>query len=185
MTGCCAFGCSQSSGSGKKLFAVPLRKADLRRQKAWLHMIGRKNFVPTRSSKLCEDHFTPDQFEPRIWQSHGIKKLKPNAVPTKFSHRLPKPVRRPPREREMGNIQAGEPMQEEDSIQTLPSLDSTAALTAQALPTHTAAQSSEVQNCDQESAPQAGFAGPPVGESHAIPAFSSRAHAATYSHNHP
>lgn len=111
-------------------------------------------------------------------------------------------------------------MQEEDSIQTLPSLDSTAALTgvvfppsqiienmllqgdelmqvalnciltkftisAQALPTHTAAQSSEVQNCDQESAPQAGFAGPPVGESHAIPAFSSRAHAATYSHNHP
>ncbi|XP_040065081.1 peroxynitrite isomerase THAP4-like [Ixodes scapularis] len=165
MTGCCAFGCSQSSGSGKKLFAVPLRKADLKRQKVWLHMIGRKNFVPTRSSKLCEDHFAPDQFEPRIWPSHGIKTLKPDAVPTKFSHRLPKPVRRPPQEREMGNIQAGEPMQEEDSIQTLPFLDSTAALTVYnfstiALPTHTEAQSSKVQNCDQESVPQAG---PPVG----------------------
>ncbi|KAM7282787.1 uncharacterized protein ISCGN_000028 [Ixodes scapularis] len=51
-------------------------------------------------------------------------------------------------------------MQGEDSIQTLPSLDSTAALTAQALPTHTEAQSSKVQNCDQESVPQVD---PPVG----------------------
>ncbi|XP_042146328.1 uncharacterized protein LOC121835861, partial [Ixodes scapularis] len=48
---------------------------------------------------------------------------------------------------------------EDDSIQTLPSLHSTAALTAQALPSHTEAQSSKVQNCDQESVPQAG---PPV-----------------------
>lgn len=108
-------------------------------------------------------------------------------------------------------------MHEEDSIQTLPSLHSTAALTgvvflpsqiienmlvqgdeliqvalnciltkftisARDLPSHTEAQSSKVQNCDEESVPQAG---PPVGESHAIPAFSSRAHAATCSHDHP
>ncbi|XP_049274484.1 aggrecan core protein-like isoform X3 [Rhipicephalus sanguineus] len=47
--------------------------------------IGRANFTGTTSTRLCEDHFTQDQFEPLILQNLGIKKLKLDAVPSIFT----------------------------------------------------------------------------------------------------
>ncbi|KAH8038079.1 hypothetical protein HPB51_021636 [Rhipicephalus microplus] len=44
-------------------------------------------------------HFTNDQFEPKVLEAHGLKKLKPNAIPTLFSHRPPPKERKPPSKR--------------------------------------------------------------------------------------
>ncbi|XP_049267540.1 THAP domain-containing protein 1-like [Rhipicephalus sanguineus] len=102
MPACCAFGCSTQSGKGLALFSVPLGKHDKTRRKAWLHRIGRKNFKPTKSSKLCERHFTDDQFEQTILRSFGTKKLKCSAVPSIFSHRPEKRPRKAPHPRGAG-----------------------------------------------------------------------------------
>ncbi|KAK8763257.1 hypothetical protein V5799_034134, partial [Amblyomma americanum] len=66
--------------------------------------IGRKGFRPTKCSKLCELHFTEDQFEPIILRKLGIKKLKCTAVLSIFSHRPAKLPRKPPHPR--GTIHA-------------------------------------------------------------------------------
>nr|XP_037275730.1 uncharacterized protein LOC119168427 [Rhipicephalus microplus] len=98
MPACCAVGCSSSIAKGNKLFVVPRGKNNEERRAVWLHRIDRKNFDCHRG-RLCEKHFTMDQFEPAILAQTGIKKLKPNAVPSIFAHRpLPK-ERKPPRKR--------------------------------------------------------------------------------------
>ncbi|XP_075729902.1 uncharacterized protein LOC142771862 isoform X3 [Rhipicephalus microplus] len=43
-------------------------------------------------------HFTEDQFEPRILKEFGKKKLKPNAIPTLFSHRPTVKQEKPPQQ---------------------------------------------------------------------------------------
>ncbi|XP_075744798.1 uncharacterized protein LOC142803560 [Rhipicephalus microplus] len=94
----CAVACSSSIAKGSKLFVVPRGKNNEERRAVWLHRIGRKNFDCHRG-RLCEKHFTMDQYEPAILAQTGIKKLKPNAVPSIFVHRpLPK-ERKPPRKR--------------------------------------------------------------------------------------
>ncbi|XP_075723519.1 uncharacterized protein LOC119178198 [Rhipicephalus microplus] len=98
MPTCCAVGCSSSIAKGDKLFVVPRGKNNEERRAVWLHRIGRKNFDCHRG-RLCEKHFKMDQYEPAILAQTGIKKLKPNAVPSIFAHRpLPK-ERKPPRKR--------------------------------------------------------------------------------------
>lgn len=78
---------------------IPQGKRDGLRREQWLLNIGRKNFVPTKNSVVCERHFTEDQFEPRILKEFGKKKLRPNAVPTIFSHRpVVKQEKPPPQE---------------------------------------------------------------------------------------
>ncbi|XP_049523477.1 uncharacterized protein LOC119453068 isoform X13 [Dermacentor silvarum] len=96
---CCAYNCCKKREDGYAVFAIPQGKRDVLRKKQWLHNIGRKNFVPTKNSVVCELHFTEDQFEPRILREFGKKKLKPNAVPTIFSHRPVVKHRKPPRQR--------------------------------------------------------------------------------------
>ncbi|XP_077519864.1 uncharacterized protein LOC144129616 [Amblyomma americanum] len=97
MPQCCAYNCSNRPEDGYAVFMVPQGKRDRLKTKQWLHYIGRKNFVPTRSSVVCEAHFSDDQFEPLILQKYGKKKLKPNAVPKLFSHRPAVKPRKPPR----------------------------------------------------------------------------------------
>ncbi|KAL1472668.1 hypothetical protein MTO96_022890 [Rhipicephalus appendiculatus] len=77
---CCAFGCSNSVLRGKRLFRIPLSEKDAARRQMWLAIIKREGFVPTAGSRLCEDHFEPDQFEQH--RADGRKLLKCNAVPT-------------------------------------------------------------------------------------------------------
>ncbi|XP_037526220.2 uncharacterized protein LOC119403350 [Rhipicephalus sanguineus] len=82
---CCAYGCRSRFADGKKLFSLPSGKRDRERRLTWLLRIGRANFTGTTSTRLCEDHFTQDQFEPLILQNLGIKKLKLDAVPSIFT----------------------------------------------------------------------------------------------------
>ncbi|XP_064475681.1 uncharacterized protein LOC135389575 [Ornithodoros turicata] len=96
MPGCCAVSCRNRTEDGKKLFAIPQGKANDIRRKVWLRRIGRKNFTATGNTRLCEDHFTVDQFEPLILAKTGEKKLKFNAVPSIFSHRPVEKTRKPP-----------------------------------------------------------------------------------------
>ncbi|XP_077529909.1 uncharacterized protein LOC144142350 isoform X2 [Haemaphysalis longicornis] len=98
---CCAFGCPTKDGIGKRLFLIPSGKRDAQRRKVWVHRIGRADFKPTLQSRLCEDHFTEDQFEPQILKKLGVKKLKPNATPSIFSHRKPPKPRKPPARRDV------------------------------------------------------------------------------------
>ncbi|XP_049523908.1 THAP domain-containing protein 3-like [Dermacentor silvarum] len=85
-------GCASRRENGFTLFTIPRRKNDTARRRKWIHSIGRKDFVPTKHTVLCELHFTYDQFEPLILEQYGRKKLKPNAVPTIFSHRSALPL---------------------------------------------------------------------------------------------
>ncbi|XP_075533995.1 uncharacterized protein LOC142567709 isoform X2 [Dermacentor variabilis] len=83
---CCAFGCRSRISEGKKLFTIPSGKADELRRKEWVRRIGRENFTPTTSTRLCEDHFTDDQFEAIVLERYGVKKLRRDAVPTIFCY---------------------------------------------------------------------------------------------------
>ncbi|XP_077487974.1 THAP domain-containing protein 5-like isoform X2 [Amblyomma americanum] len=96
---CCAYNCSKRPEDGYAVFMIPQGKRDGLRKNQWLYNIGRKNFIPTKNSVVCELHFTEDQFEPRILHELGKKKLRPNAVPTIFSHRPVPKQRKPPRQR--------------------------------------------------------------------------------------
>ncbi|XP_075728237.1 uncharacterized protein LOC119182934 isoform X3 [Rhipicephalus microplus] len=82
---CCAYGCHSRFVDRKKLFALPLGKRDRKRRLTWLLRIGRANFTGTDSTRLCEDHFSQEQFEPLILKNLGVKKLKQDAVPSIFA----------------------------------------------------------------------------------------------------
>ncbi|KAH8019128.1 hypothetical protein HPB51_016766 [Rhipicephalus microplus] len=96
---CCAFGCRNRTEDGKKLFCIPRGKQNLTRRKVWLHRIGRKVFEPSATARLCEDHFTEDQFEPIILKNTGEKKLRKFATPSIFLHRPDAKPRKPPPKR--------------------------------------------------------------------------------------
>uniref|UniRef100_A0A0K8RA75 Putative apoptosis associated protein n=1 Tax=Ixodes ricinus TaxID=34613 RepID=A0A0K8RA75_IXORI len=98
MPSCCAVNCTSSAVKGRRLFSVPCGEQNIERRKEWLHRIGRKG-LEARAWRLCEDHFTDDQFEQMILKKTGVKKLKPYAVPSIFSHRIFPKKRGPPRDR--------------------------------------------------------------------------------------
>ncbi|XP_049516576.1 THAP domain-containing protein 1-like [Dermacentor silvarum] len=75
MPSCSAFGCRTRETDGKRLFRIPSAKRDAAQRKVWLQRISRADFNPTQWSRLCEDHFTDDQFELVILQSCGTKKI--------------------------------------------------------------------------------------------------------------
>lgn len=92
---CCAYGCHSRFTDGKKLFSLPWGQRDGERRRQWLLRIGRADFVGTQSTRLCEDHFTEDQFEPLILQRFGTKKLKPDAIPSIFMPMVPIKTEKP------------------------------------------------------------------------------------------
>ncbi|GBN09668.1 hypothetical protein AVEN_33507-1 [Araneus ventricosus] len=93
MPTCCAVGCSDSVKSGFKLYRLPVGKRNAERRKQWLHRIGRDKWIPNENSKLCEVHFTEDQFENHRADKRRL--LKQTAVPSVFSHLLPQKSRKP------------------------------------------------------------------------------------------
>ncbi|XP_077516522.1 THAP domain-containing protein 5-like [Amblyomma americanum] len=96
---CCAYGCNNRGGSGKKKLPIPSGKRNAARRKVWLHRIGRAHFDNVLDPRLCEDHFTEDQFESQVLMNYGIKKLRPDAVPSLFVHRKRRTPRKPPTKR--------------------------------------------------------------------------------------
>ncbi|KAH8025455.1 hypothetical protein HPB51_008370 [Rhipicephalus microplus] len=81
MPGCCAVGCSNKTEDGFSLYNIPRGIRNSARREVWLQKISREDFRATPSTRLCEEHFTPDQFEPLALE-HGVKKLRRDAVPT-------------------------------------------------------------------------------------------------------
>ncbi|KAL3175117.1 hypothetical protein MRX96_040511 [Rhipicephalus microplus] len=55
MPDCCACGGRNRTTDGKKFFSIPRGYDNISRRKIWLHRIGRKDFVPTENTRLCEN----------------------------------------------------------------------------------------------------------------------------------
>src|SRR5688572_29064402 len=87
MVGCSAPNCHNRSEKGVRHFAFP---AEQDRRKRWLINCRRDKWVPTSTSRLCEEHFDASQFESK--RMDGWRKLKSSAVPTIFSVPNPPPV---------------------------------------------------------------------------------------------
>jgi len=62
------------------IYRFPLNKPEL--LKKWLHQTKRKNFTPTKYSRLCSEHFVDDDY--LIRPGSDVKLLKDNAFPTIF-----------------------------------------------------------------------------------------------------
>ncbi|KAK0133556.1 THAP domain-containing protein 2 [Merluccius polli] len=105
MVGCAAFGCSNRSEKGVRMYGFP---KDIDRRKRWLAMVSRQNFNikgDNNNRKLCELHFEDNQF---MESKSGTRKLRPDAVPTTFIHR-PKPKRRKTPSRMMASAEVKTP----------------------------------------------------------------------------
>ncbi|XP_062385638.1 uncharacterized protein LOC134072799 [Sardina pilchardus] len=93
---CAAYGCSVRPGRDKRVHYFP---RDPTRRKRWEQGVRRKDWTPNNYSLLCEDHFEESQYESH--RADGLRKLKPNAVPTKFVFSKPERKRnsskRPPK----------------------------------------------------------------------------------------
>jgi len=83
MPSCSAANCKSKHEHGVRLFRWPSAPD---RARLWLERCGRADsgWQPKPSSRLCEKHFDPGQFEEH--RQDGWRKLKPNAVPTIFSN---------------------------------------------------------------------------------------------------
>uniref|UniRef100_A0A8D0B8S2 THAP domain containing 4 n=1 Tax=Salvator merianae TaxID=96440 RepID=A0A8D0B8S2_SALMN len=83
---CAALNCSNRQGKAPRGRAAvsfhrfPLK--DSKRLIQWLKAVQRDNWIPTKYSFLCSEHFTKDSFSKRKEDQHRL--LKPTAVPTIF-----------------------------------------------------------------------------------------------------
>eukprot|EP00095_Tigriopus_kingsejongensis_P003844 maker-scaffold20_size707684-snap-gene-3.12 protein:Tk03844 transcript:maker-scaffold20_size707684-snap-gene-3.12-mRNA-1 annotation:"52 kda repressor of the inhibitor of the protein kinase-like isoform x2" len=92
---CSAFGCSNHSGQGFRVFCFP---KDPQRRKDWAIKVRRDSWFPNDNSRLCEVHFVADQFI----QREGLKDkkiLKYDALPKIFDHQTKPPCARSIRNR--------------------------------------------------------------------------------------
>ncbi|KAM8845304.1 uncharacterized protein AB9W97_000515 [Spinachia spinachia] len=78
---CSAYGCTKrhSKGSDVNFFRFPF--GDNARLNQWLLNVRRRNWIPSKSSRLCSTHFKEDQF---FVDNEGKRRLKETAVPTIF-----------------------------------------------------------------------------------------------------
>ncbi|KAL7990800.1 hypothetical protein Chor_014230 [Crotalus horridus] len=83
---CAALNCSNRQGKAARGRAAvsfhrfPLK--DSKRLIQWLKAVQRDNWIPTKYSFLCSEHFTKDSFSKRLEDQHRL--LKPTAIPTIF-----------------------------------------------------------------------------------------------------
>ena len=91
---CCVVGCKGNYQNGPKVRVFRFPKSEERRLK-WQNAIHRDNFIPSDSSRVCEYHFTEQDF---IWQSTqqdtktgeivsvklNLPILKEHSIPSKF-----------------------------------------------------------------------------------------------------
>jgi len=61
---CSAYGCSESDESSKRLhfYRFPNREKSPNRHKKWIDFCKRKNFKPSKTSRLCSKHFKLEDF---------------------------------------------------------------------------------------------------------------------------
>ncbi|KAJ4448840.1 hypothetical protein ANN_00231 [Periplaneta americana] len=93
---CCANGCTNRrvKGGNIQFFTFPFK--DQERLKKWIAAVRRRNFLPTRHSRICSEHFTKEDYlvRPNI----NVPRLNSSAVPSIF-HAHPKKVTRKTRNR--------------------------------------------------------------------------------------
>ncbi|XP_055997738.1 52 kDa repressor of the inhibitor of the protein kinase-like [Ostrea edulis] len=83
---CAVYNCSTSSKVDKNVSFFRFPK-DAGLQKAWVHYCRRRDLTLTKCSKICEKHFTPDQYSrypPRLAElgyPNARAQLKDDAVP--------------------------------------------------------------------------------------------------------
>uniref|UniRef100_UPI00358EC00C THAP domain-containing protein 1-like n=1 Tax=Myxine glutinosa TaxID=7769 RepID=UPI00358EC00C len=111
MPGCCAFGCTNRHDKGFKMYRFP---SDPNRRKIWENKVSRVGWKPASSSKLCEAHFDPHQFE--CGRADQKMKLKNSAVPTIFCHRRTTKSRKSPKKRDQPTKEMCPPKQHETSL---------------------------------------------------------------------
>ncbi|XP_076321203.1 THAP domain-containing protein 2-like isoform X1 [Tachypleus tridentatus] len=75
MVYCVAYGCKNSSASGKSFFLFPYKEKEPARWRQWVRMVNRKNWTPSPHEKLCQDHFERSCFvsDPTVLDSVGFK----------------------------------------------------------------------------------------------------------------
>ncbi|RXG56302.1 THAP domain-containing protein 5 [Armadillidium vulgare] len=79
---CSAINSNKSTlNCGKSFFRFPLTNKKL--TKIWVMKMKRGKFYPSKFSKICSDHFTPDCINPGV--GFGKPTLKQNAIPTIFN----------------------------------------------------------------------------------------------------
>lgn len=80
---CCAYNCTNRQTTSKMLsfHRVPLNNPKLLKQ--WKLAIRRKDWEPTKTSLICSEHFTDDDYV--VKKSASVRpRLKPDAVPSIF-----------------------------------------------------------------------------------------------------
>ncbi|KAF6771962.1 hypothetical protein AHF37_09513 [Paragonimus kellicotti] len=88
MPQCCFAGCHNRTDDGRGLSFFRFPRRDVARTKSWVQACGREAFIPSQHSRVCSQHFSPDDFERDIrsellGSSHRRLRLKDTAVPTK------------------------------------------------------------------------------------------------------
>ncbi|GBO14552.1 DNA transposase THAP9, partial [Araneus ventricosus] len=77
---CCAYGCTERFVKGGH-FTFHCFPKDVFRRNLWEKQLRRDNFTSNNSTRICSKHFEAECFEK---EQFGKKRLKPDAVPTKF-----------------------------------------------------------------------------------------------------
>ncbi|CAL1298951.1 unnamed protein product [Larinioides sclopetarius] len=75
---CCAYGCTERYLKEGPLTFHRFPKDEIRR-KLWEKQLRRENFKSNNNTRICSKHF-----EAECWMQYGRKRLKPDAIPTKF-----------------------------------------------------------------------------------------------------
>ncbi|KAM7293615.1 uncharacterized protein ISCGN_023223 [Ixodes scapularis] len=86
MPGCSVPQCTNHCRRGTRMFRFPSSPT---RKKRWLAQVKRDRWEPTAAARVCAAHFEDSSFEQN--RQDGLKKLRPDAVPTLFPYRaIPK-----------------------------------------------------------------------------------------------
>ncbi|CAN7947862.1 unnamed protein product [Ixodes pacificus] len=93
---CCAVGCNNTTEkrSNVTFHSFPTDKST---RKKWVLAVRRERWLPSKNSRICSDHFSPDCYDDsvRLRESFGLggdghrKKLLKWVVPTVFAHTQP------------------------------------------------------------------------------------------------
>ncbi|KAA0199446.1 Transcriptional repressor p66-beta [Fasciolopsis buskii] len=86
MPQCCFAGCHNRTDDGRGLSFFRFPRRDVTRTECWVQACGRHAFVPSQHSRVCSQHFKPDDFERDIRSEllgtgHKRLRLKDTAIP--------------------------------------------------------------------------------------------------------